>query len=210
MQTVTLSSGESDLTVDFGYAEPASIGDTLFHDIDNDGTQDVGEPGLANVDVTLTGPGQPPGGTTISTGPAGAYAFTALAPGTYTVTVDVSDPDMNPAFVSTTGGDADTRLLASGQVISDADFGYTAPGSIGDFVFTDSNGDGAQGGDSGLAGVTLTLTGGALPPGGVSTTTDPTGAYGFGNVLPGAYTVTVTGGLPAGAFPTTRVVSRSR
>ena len=34
-----VASGGFVLRLDFGYAEPASIGDTLFHDLDNDGVE---------------------------------------------------------------------------------------------------------------------------------------------------------------------------
>ncbi len=140
-QSVTLSSGDSDLSLDFGYAEPAAIGDTLFVDVNGDGVQDPGEPGIADVDVTIVGttPGAShSGGFTIQTGPTGGYAFTSLLPGGYTITVDSADVDMDPAFVSTTGGDLQSQVVAADDYVTDVDFGYAVPVSIGDYVFTDA------------------------------------------------------------------------
>jgi hypothetical protein len=47
------TSTSSDLTADFGFAPPASIGDTVYQDVNRDGTQDTGEPGINGVTVTL-------------------------------------------------------------------------------------------------------------------------------------------------------------
>ena len=44
--------------VDFGYTGIGSIGDRIWYDLDADGVQDAGEPGLANVTVNLLGAGQ--------------------------------------------------------------------------------------------------------------------------------------------------------
>lgn len=204
-QTVTVISGQTDTTIDFGFAEPASIGDTLFHDLDGDGVQDAGEPGLPDVDVTITGPSHP-AGLTIQTGngaSAGQYAFTSLTPGSYTVVVNTADGDMNPLFVSTTGGNSQIAALSAGQNIDTVDFGYTAPIAIGDFVFTDPNGDGNQSDAVALGSVQLELRDALNGLAGTTTSNATTGAYSFTGVMPGAYTVNVIGGLPADAFSTT-------
>ncbi len=49
----TLSSGESELTLDAGMYELASIGDFVWTDSDADGVQDGGEVGLDGVTVNL-------------------------------------------------------------------------------------------------------------------------------------------------------------
>jgi hypothetical protein len=70
----------------------------------------------------------------------------------------------------------------------------TATGAIGDYVWSDLNGNGAQDpGEPGFAGAQVTLNG----PGGLqSTTTDANGSYQFSNLRAGTYTLTVM--LPAG------------
>ena len=60
----------------------------MFEDDDNDGTPDVGEGGIENVAVALTGTDD--GGNAVSrattTDGNGEYVFDRLRPGTYTVT----------------------------------------------------------------------------------------------------------------------------
>ena len=53
---VTIGNGEPliDYTADFGYyVEPASVGNYVWLDSDEDGLQDSGEAGIDGVDVTL-------------------------------------------------------------------------------------------------------------------------------------------------------------
>jgi len=77
------------------------------------------------------------------------------------------------------------------------------PGTIGDRIWDDADGDGTQdGGEVGVAGVDLELVDG----GGdvvAMTTTDIDGAYTFEGVYPGTYLVrVVAGSVPAGLTPT--------
>jgi len=51
----TLTSGRSDPTVDFGFYQRVTIGDFVWKDLNGNGVQDAGEPGLPGVTVTLTG-----------------------------------------------------------------------------------------------------------------------------------------------------------
>ena len=44
-------------TVDAGLYQPASIGDFVWNDLNANGVQDSGEPGIANVPVQLWQPG---------------------------------------------------------------------------------------------------------------------------------------------------------
>ena len=53
--TIVLAANGINITADFGYTDipPAAIGDLVWYDTDQDGFQDVGEPGIANVKVEL-------------------------------------------------------------------------------------------------------------------------------------------------------------
>ena len=52
---LTLGVGETNVGQDFGYAGAATLGDFVWLDTNGDGVQDPSnEPGLANVDVTIT------------------------------------------------------------------------------------------------------------------------------------------------------------
>ena len=80
----TLVAGENDLTWDLGIYSPASLGDFVWLDVDADGIQDAGEPGVAGVRVTLYNAANVAVGTT-TTDANGMYGFAGLAPGVYRV-----------------------------------------------------------------------------------------------------------------------------
>ncbi|MGB3736726.1 MAG: SdrD B-like domain-containing protein, partial [Ilumatobacter sp.] len=202
IQTIVVGSGTDIDTADFGFATVAAIGDTVFHDLNDDGIQNGTEPGLANVTVTITGPGLPAGGIIDDTDADGVYGFSGLEPGDYVVTIDTADLPTT-AYATSTGGDSADVTLASGVDELDIDFGYSAPASIGDLVFDDLNGNGAfDAGEPGLSGVIIRITGGDLPAGGTTDTTDGNGAYDFGTLTPGTYLVEILAGLPSGSVIT--------
>jgi hypothetical protein len=109
-----------------------SIGDFVWNDLDNDGAQDAGEPGLAGVGVTLTFGGvDPPAPLTTVTGAGGQYLFSSLPAGDYTVSVD---PATLPAgmlptwdYDGTATPHAASLALAAGATNLDVDFGYVVP-----------------------------------------------------------------------------------
>jgi len=94
----------SNLTVDFGFYLPVTVGDTVFYDHDQDGIQagPATEPGVPGIDVTLydsitgqpilDGAGNP---VTTTTDPNGNYLFEELPPGRYHVEFDLVDLPQN-------------------------------------------------------------------------------------------------------------------
>ena len=83
-QTVTLVSGEAGPTnIDFGNFQSTGFSGLVFEDSNGNGVRDEGEPGLEGWTVNLKS-----GDTiiaTTTTGPDGAYEFTGIVPGSYTV-----------------------------------------------------------------------------------------------------------------------------
>ncbi|MDB4286373.1 hypothetical protein N9933_03645, partial [bacterium] len=68
---------------------PADVGNFIWEDVNTDGDQDGGEPGIPGVAVNITGT-QAVGGAvnrTTVTDSDGNYSFGAILPGTYTITV---------------------------------------------------------------------------------------------------------------------------
>ncbi len=210
--TTTLSAGTPNvLTQDFSYAGTASIGDRIWLDQNGDGVQDPSEIGIPAVTVIVTylgADGVAGGGDdivfTTTTAADGTYLVDGLPAGTYSVAVD---PATLPAGLTGTYdldgiGSANTAAatLAAGEAKRDVDFGYTAPGAIGDQVWLDTqaNGDGTfdAATDRALPGVSITVT--YLGLDGVAgggddmvftTTTAADGTYRIDGLPLGAYTV---------------------
>ncbi|MBX3010173.1 MAG: DUF11 domain-containing protein [Caldilineaceae bacterium] len=201
--TTVIVPGGGTAVDDTGYVLLANIGDRVWLDRNGDGLQSADEPGLADVVITLTLPDNSI--LTTTTGPDGYYNFGDLRPGTYTIAVD---PATLPAGVTQTGDrdstfdHATTLTLVSNGSVTDADFGYQGNSSLGDSVWNDRNGNGVtEVSESGIPAVVVTLT--MFNGWVITTTTSPTGAYHFGGLIPGLYTVTVdSASLPAGAAQT--------
>ncbi|RLK54139.1 beta strand repeat-containing protein [Actinokineospora cianjurensis] len=189
---ITITAGE--VASGYNFAEyPDSIGGRVWVDLDGDGVIDVDETTfLANVTVTLQD-GNGVQITTTTTDSNGHYSFPNLPLGNYIVV------ETQPVgYGSTTPNTVPVTLLQinpstiEGKVVN---FGERH-GSIGDFVWSDTNGNGLQdSGEPGVAGVTLTLYSDTGTPI-TTTTTDGDGKYHFGDLVSGTYYVGVT--LPAG------------
>ncbi|MFZ2521001.1 MAG: DNRLRE domain-containing protein, partial [Anaerolineae bacterium] len=239
-RTVTLTANQTNLTADFGFQPGgvASIGDKVFDDVANDGVFNGADVGIDGVTVTLyedtngngvIDPGQDALIGTTTTSGGGNYSFTGLDPTRSYIVAAADGPGSavdayfaNPYASSTGGGGSSNQAVspadftAQGNAVTDADFGYfgQTPGSIGDTVCIDADGDkDCDGSDQGLAGVTVTLyrdanSDGVPDPGELVTTTstDAAGHYLFDTLGPGSYIVVVDTGdpqIPAGYLPST-------
>ncbi len=94
----TQTVGPSTETINFANLNPMSLGDTIFSDVNNNGTLDVGEAGIAGVTVELyldaDGSGDYDAGDTLvatdTTDGAGNYLFDDLLPGEYIALIPIS------------------------------------------------------------------------------------------------------------------------
>ncbi|MEJ8851345.1 SdrD B-like domain-containing protein [Variovorax rhizosphaerae] len=185
----------------------------MLGQIHANGIQDAGEAGLAGVSVRLldsTGAVV----ATQTTNANGNYLFTSLVAGSYSVQVvgangyvftgkdlgaDATDSDADAS------GKTGVYTLGVGQQNLTVDAGVYKTASIGDRVWTDTNGNGVQdAGEAGKAGVTVqvyTSVNGA--PGTLvgTQTTDANGGYNFTGLKPGDYIVKFTS--PDGSTLTT-------
>lgn len=211
--TVTLGADENLTDVDFGFGDSdyGSIGDTVWLDLDGDGTQNAGnEIGLSEVTVNLLDES----GTIIDTAVTdadGQYFFGDLEWGEYTVQVDnTSLPDGLTQTYDLTGAQDDhsatVTIDANQRNWDTVDFGYQGDGSIGDTVWLDLDGNNVPdvgGDDFGLANVDVTL---AIDIDGdgdydttMTTTTDENGSYEFTGLPYTDYKVIIdTDDLPEG------------
>jgi hypothetical protein len=125
----------TDLTIDFGYLPPCvgAIGDFVWNDLDRDGQQDGGEPGIGGALVSLNS------NAPMSTGASGSYLFGGLCGGTYTVCVQTpAGLQISPAHVGNDATDSDgvsngagkscaTVTIAANETNLTTDFGFNHP-----------------------------------------------------------------------------------
>ncbi len=207
----TVAAGSDFLRADFGFDAPANttgtIGDTVFFDTNGDGVQNGGEGGISGVTVRLLNSGGSVVATA-TTGVNGSYDFAGVPPG-IDYTVEVTDIFGALAGLNLSAGTNPSVgiTVVGGSNIDTIDFGYTSSGgagSIGGFVWHDSNADGVVNGAEaslGVQGVTLRLYldvngNGTVDPGVDNlirtTSTDIIGEYQMNGLPPGSYLVDVT------------------
>ncbi|TAE30617.1 MAG: DUF11 domain-containing protein [Cytophagales bacterium] len=203
---VSLTAGQHDPTIDAGLIPlKASLGNYVWLDTNKNGTQDPTETGVANVTVTLFSNGSAL--ATQTTSASGTYLFTNLDPGQYSVVFTapggmtfttgnapgVSDAlDSDAASFTGQSGSTGVYSLTAGEQNLTVDAGLIPlPASLGDFVWSDNNGNGVQDpGESGVPGVTVSLyNNGTLV---ATTTTNGSGGYSFTGLTPGDYQVVFT------------------
>jgi hypothetical protein len=146
-QTVTVPTGGTGTAGDVGFRFQGTVTGHVFEDVDGDGVQDLGEPDLASVDVTLTpaGGGAP---ITVTTDVNGDYSSTVPSGD---VDADVTDPANSTL---TTANDPQTVTVPVGGTGAATDVGFQFQGTIDGHLFEDVDSDGAQGaGEPDLAGV---------------------------------------------------------
>uniref|UniRef100_UPI0015825BF9 SdrD B-like domain-containing protein n=1 Tax=Candidatus Oscillochloris fontis TaxID=2496868 RepID=UPI0015825BF9 len=192
-------------TVDFGFFEPASVGNLVWNDVNGNGVQDGGETGRDGVAVTLYRSDGTYVATTNTSG-GGIYTFTNLPPGDYYVefglpsgygfsptgggTTD-TDSNANPA-----NGRSSTFNLESGESDLSWDAGIYQLLTLGNLVWNDSNNNGSvDGTESGIDGVAVQLyrdtDGNGTGDTYVTEQTTINGLYQFTNLPQGDYVVVI-------------------
>lgn len=181
-----------------GISVVGGLGDTVWKDLNGNGIQDPGEPGVPNVVVNLLDCE----GNLLAiqlTDENGFYFFNNLLPGDYQLQFDISDLPSGCAFTQQDqGGDAldsdvnpmgfaPCTTIQGGEYDSTFDAGLLLLVNIGDFVWHDLDGDGAQdSGEPGIPGVEVFLFDEENNMVAM-TTTDQFGNYLFENVYPDTY-----------------------
>ena len=161
--TITVLDGSAVDTIDAGLIVPATIGDTVFEDLDADGLEGAGEGGLAGIDVELIGAGTDGlFGTaddvvvdTQTTDGSGSYLFADVAPGAYRVAIDAATV---PAGYTGTTTDPRTVVVGSGDSVTTADFGFVPPSGLS--VTKDPDTQNVVSGGDATFTVTITNSGG--------------------------------------------------
>ena len=195
------TNNESSASFKGGY----NLGGTIYRDSDASYSKSDSEQRFKGVTVALLNEDGTPvldsegNPMTATTDEKGAYQFVGLAPASYRVVI--VDPDKGdlagliPTQAYTGKGATEAAVTITDASVQGVDFGLVAPATIGDRVWNDADGNGADNGEPGVPGVTVILK----DANGVEvarTTTDANGNYRFTGLIPGTYTVDIE--VPAG------------
>ncbi len=215
-RSIALKSGDNVVALDFGETElkDSSISGVVFADTNRDGIRETAERGLAGITVYLDLNGnsildadEPQTQTsadlfyTPGTDEAGAYSFTHLAKGTYTVreiipSLLASTPATELEHVVTLGAAEDHSGVNSAAVFR--------PNELHGVKFDDANRNHIRdAGEAGIGGITIYVDlnrNNVLDAGEQSTVTLADGSYSFTNMTPGAYVIREV--APAGTTQT--------
>ncbi|MDA1018039.1 MAG: hypothetical protein O3A00_26730, partial [Planctomycetota bacterium] len=209
---IALTAQQKRIDVDAGMqrrSDLGAIGDRVWRDLNANGIQDAGEPGLNGVAVELTDSASQTTRQTTASG--GRYLFEGLSAGTYDVRVvapagleftvqdaginDAADSDVSPS----TGRVSVT--LATNENILTVDAGLKpipSTSTIGGEVWQDVNANGLRDRfEIGLGNVTVTLLDSTGSEQRGTTTTLADGTYRFGSLPAATYVVRFT---PAGGL----------
>lgn len=161
-----------------------TINGVVFNDLNGNGTRESNEQALAGVVVQLDVNSDGTVDMVATTDANGAYSFTGLLPGSYTVKSVVGTGQ-----VATTVATSITATLGGSSTVN---LGLFNLATISGLVFNDVNNNGTLDvGESGSTGVTVQLDRGADGSIDATTTTDANGNYSFANLEPGVYRVRV-------------------
>ncbi len=195
-------SGNNTQAINYNFGELAiaqvthSLGGFVYVDANDNGLFDTGEQPLSGVTITLSGDAN----RTLTTNASGAYLFTALPSGNYTLTEtqpagynDGRETQGTPAL-GTVGNDQFVNIELAGSSIAAVNYNFgersivvQPSNSISGFVYVDANDNGVfDSGELPISGASLSLTG----PVNRSTTTGTDGSYRFTALPDGVYSVT--------------------
>ena len=204
--------------------EAAHVGDRVWKDLDGDGVQDAGEPGLRDVRVELYKSSgmfvaatttDIDGGYHFDVMPGDAAYLCFLTPSGYIATKqdqgsDSADSDADRV----TGRTPSFTLGSAGDVNGAVDAGFLLPGALIGAVFNDRNGNGLfEAGEERLQSFEVWLdldNDGVRDAGEPTSTTSPGGTYQFTSLLPldsatvrviGQDLWTVPAGVPVSVAP---------
>ena len=200
-RTIVIEPGEENFEVDLGILPSGSVGDRVWNDEDGDGEQGEGEKGLENVVVLVSREGEPTrSAVTDENGdwkieglnPDVEYEVRFIKPEGWEATGKVPGSDESGLVSKVTvkpNEYNDTYDLGLKKLDPDCDCEPVKPGTIGDRVWIDENGDGKEDPDekTGVPNVTVIVED---PEGNevTRTVTDESGNWKV-DVEPGEYTV---------------------
>ncbi len=192
--SITICSGQSNNTIDFGFVHNyASISGTIYEDSKADKIFNAPDTLLVAIPVTLyNSDGQIT--QSIITDNNGNFIFEDILAGDYYIVYGLGSQYIYSTDNVTgdfTAGSTSTISLLPGEENTSQSTGAYVTATIGNYVFLDLNENGLQDAeDGGIAGISISLfdmSGEVMD----MSTTGVDGAYTFGNLLPGNYTISL-------------------
>ncbi|MGO3237341.1 MAG: gliding motility-associated C-terminal domain-containing protein, partial [Psychroflexus halocasei] len=140
----------------------AEVEGRIYHDVDGNGTQDAGEPGLENIDVILTDDFGTQ--TIVFTDVNGDWIGEVVA-GNIESQIDQTDSDFSSGYVQTEGTNPTTTFAPPNQLTFTENDGFTDPNSstqtgiLTGHLYNDVNGNGTQdSGEPNLSDIDVEIT----------------------------------------------------
>lgn len=203
--TIELTSDGQAVVVDTGLVKPATLAGAVWKDADANGSFNS-ESWYSGLTVNLyagTGTSGTPVDSATTATTTGAFSFTGLYPGSYTLQLVRPDTSWYPT--NTAGTTIFEKLwtlpvtLAEEDALTGLNFGVTQLVTAQGLVWQDKNTTGPNGEydadvDTLLEDAQISIAGTAGAGAGSSgtATTGAAGSYKFENLLPGSYTITLT------------------
>lgn len=186
-ETICLSPGEK-VTIQFGNILTGDLEGYKYHDLNGNGTLDLGEPPVEGVEITLMTANDDSVGLPVMTDANGRYEFKSLKPGSYKVSESLPE-----GWLATSGGTTADVTVEPGQMNRASDLLNVKTIPISGYKFDDSNANGIwDDGETTVPGWEMKLevwkdnawteTGTAF--------TGEDGSYTFSGLMPGTYRVT--------------------
>ncbi|MGH1491081.1 MAG: SdrD B-like domain-containing protein [Acidimicrobiales bacterium] len=188
--TIVLEPGDV-VDIDAGYRSGPPVSGRVWNDLDGNGLQDDGEPGLGGVAVEWKPDGEFRATERVLTEQDGTYQI-LLSPANGYLTVNAptdlaavfndsgTDDTIDSDYRPLADGDADLRIFGTqNSAALELDAGFTEPTvTIGDFIWNDLNENGLQDpGEPGVEGITVNILDTSTGTAEATTTTDSDGFY---------------------------------
>jgi hypothetical protein len=182
---ITLATVDARTGITFGLFKAISISGVAYNDVNQNGTRDGTEPGVAGLTIDLINTSTNTVTATTLSFAGGAFTFSNIAPPTSGGYRVAAEP--KAGFVQTSA--PPPFALTSGVNVSGLAIGTFATYAISGVTYLDRNGDGVQQpGEPGLAGVVVQIFDAANNVVG-GATSGPGGAFTITNVGPGTVTL---------------------